>query len=133
MRLALLILLLTGAVAGGSYRQLSAADEARFFRTGGEAFTGRSIHLHLTPTPFMKPPGKAQPTSAGVKYHLYTYRGVKFLVHPRNPYYEQFRRKRKRGKIVCVKGKVLRFGPEIGVGVLIHRIRALAKPKRTRR
>jgi len=132
MRLLLLILGLCCVAGSGSYRRLRPDDEARFYQTGAAAFQGRSIHLHLSPAPFLKAPRKVKPTSVGQVYHLYTYRRVKFLVHPRNPYYEQFRRKRKTGKIVCVKGKVMRFEKEIGMAVLIHRIRAMPKPKRPR-
>jgi hypothetical protein len=122
----LLVVILT-LLAGSSYRRLRSADESRFYGTRGAAFMGSHLHLHLPPTPFLSPPKKAQPSRRSPVLDQYTYRKVKFLVNPRNPYYQQFRRKRKSGKIVCVKGRVEHHLGKIGTAVRVHRIRAITK------
>ena len=127
MNTAALGLILLSLVGGGSYERLSHAEGARFYRTRGRAFLGRHLHLHLPPTPFLSPPKLVCPPRRRTPYHLYKYRGMKFLVHAQNPYYQQFRRKRKKGKIICVKGRVADFSGEIGRVVLIHRIRGITQ------
>ena len=116
-------------LGGGSYQRLSPADEARFFQSGASAFLGFRVHLHLPPAPFMSPPKKVRPTVRSPVFHQYTYRNVKFLVDPANPYYQQVRRKRMAGKIVCLKGRVRQFTRKTGPSVLIHRIRGITKPR----
>ena len=91
----LVLVLLSGSE---SYRRLQGAEEARFYQSRGVAFRGRRVHLHLPVTPFLKKPGREQPTPNSPVFDRYTHRKVKFLVRPKNPYYQQFRRKRKQGK-----------------------------------
>jgi len=128
MKTATLVAVIIALIGDGSYRRLPHPDESRFYGTRGAAFIGSRLHLHLPPTPFMSPPKKVQPSRRSPVLDQYTYRKVKFLVHPRNPYYQQFRRKRKSGKIVCVKGRVEHHLGTIGTAVRIHRIRAIPKP-----
>ena len=127
MKTAVLGLILLSLVGGESYKRLSQVEGTRFYRTRGRAFLGRHLHLLLPPAPFLAPPKLVCPPRRRAPYHLYTYRGIKFLVHPQNPYYQQFRRKKKKGKIVCVKGRVADFAGEIGTVVLIHRIRGITR------
>jgi len=132
MKPAILVLATLVLLGGGSYRRLPSEDEVRFYRTRGLAFLGSRLHLHLPCTPFMKTPEKVQPSRRSPVLHQYTYRKVKFLVDPRNPYYEQFLRKRKAGKVVCVKGRVEHHLGPIGTAVRVHRIRAVSKPRSKR-
>ena len=120
VRIALIgvILVLTGG--GESYRRLEGENEVRFYRSRAVAFRGRRLHLHLPMTPFLKKPDREQPTPGSPEYDCYTYRKVKFLVRPDNPHYQQFRRKRKQGKIVCVKGRVVRLPGKTGTVRMRH-------------
>ena len=127
MKTAALGLILLSLVGGESYKRLSRAEEPRFYETRGRAFLGRRLHLHLPPAPFLAPPELVCPPRRRTPYHLYKYRGIKLLVHPQNPYYQQFRRKKKRGKIVCVKGRTADFAGKVGTAVLIHRIRGITR------
>ena len=129
MKLASIGVMILILLGDGSYRRLRTAEQSRFYATQGAAFLGSCLHLHLPPTPFMSPPKKVQPSRRSPVLHQYTYRKVKFLVHPWNPYYQQFRRKRKAGKIVCVKGRVVHHAGRIGTAVQVHRIRAISKPR----
>jgi len=132
MKSAALGLILLTLLDGGSYIHLSGAEEVRFYKTRGRGFVGRRLHIHLSPAPFLKPPKLVRLRCKRPVYHQYLHRGVKFLVHPQNAYYLQFKRKRKAGKIVCVKGRVLLFPGKIGPAVLIHRIRGITKQPKKR-
>ena len=123
----LILLLLSG---GTSYERLTEREEALFYRSRGKALLGRRLHLHLPPTPFLNPPEKVRPGPTESIHHLYEYRHVKFIVHPGNPYYQQFRRKRKTGKIVCIKGEVVHFPQPDLTAVRIHRIRGITRKRR---
>lgn len=93
---------------GGSYRKLDGeGDVARFYATRGEAFVGRSLHIHVPRTVFRKevPVEKRRTDSRNREF---ADRGVPLLVSPGNPYFQQFLRKRSSGGQVCVKGRVER-------------------------
>jgi hypothetical protein len=123
----LILLLLAG---GTSYERLTEREEALFYRSRGKAMLGRRLHLHLPPTPFLNPPENVRPDPTEPVHHQYVYRNVKFIVHPGNPYYQQFRRKRKTGKIVCLKGEVVHFPQSDLTAVRIHRIRGITLRRR---
>ncbi|MBN2490369.1 MAG: hypothetical protein JXQ29_05925 [Planctomycetes bacterium] len=129
---AALSLFLLALAAGGSYETLSEREEALFYRSRGSALVGRRLHLHLPPAPFLRPPEKIRPGAAEPCYDQYVHRNVKFIVHPGNPYYQQFRRKGAGDRIVCIKGAVVHFAETHLTAVRIHRIRGIppAPPRR---
>ena len=121
------VLLLVAAVAvsapvaagGGSYRKLDGeGDVARYYATRGEAFVGRSLHLHVPRAVFRKeiPPEKRRTTSRNLEF---ADRGVPVLVSPSNPYYRQFLRKQSSGGKACVKGRVERRSGADGAPVAV--------------
>jgi len=122
---AALNLFLLALAAGGSYETLSEREEALFYRSRGSALVGRRLHLHLPPAPFLRPPEKIRPGAAEPCYDHYVHRNVKFIVHPDNPYYRQFRRKGAGDRIVCIKGEVVHFAETNLTAVRIHRIRGI--------
>jgi len=120
-------LLLVGAVSfsspvaagGGSYRKLDGeGDVARYYATRGEAFVGRSLHLHVPRAVFRKEvsPEKRRTTSRNLEF---ADRGVAVLVSPSNPYYRQFLRKKASGGKACVKGRVERRSGTDGAPVAV--------------
>lgn len=113
-RAALAALVATAAAAlpalagGGSYHKVdSEADVARFYSSRGEAFVGRSVHVHVPRTVFRKEiaPEKRRTESRNREF---ADRGVPLLVSPSNPYFQQFLRKKASGGQACVKGRVER-------------------------
>ncbi len=129
LMIGLIPLLLTG---GGSYKKLSAVAEARFFASHGRSQLGNSLHLHLSPKPFMRKPERAQPGRKHSTYYLFTVRGVKMLIHPANPHYRQFLRKKKSGKELCIKGHMRKWPGKIGPAFLVKRLRAISRPTRVK-
>ncbi len=105
---------------GGSYRKIeSQGDVARWYSSRAEAFVGTSVHVHVSSGVFRKEsaPEKRKTKS---KNREYQDRGVPLLVSPRNPYFQQFERKRSsKGGRVCVKGRVERRPGRDGKAVAV--------------
>ena len=96
--------------AGGSYRKIdSEGDVSSWYRTRGEAFVGKAVHIHVPRAVFRDPiaPEKRRTTSRNLEF---ADRGIPILVSPGSPYFQQYLRKRAGGgKTVLLFGKIKHY------------------------
>ncbi len=98
------VLSLAAAAQGptGSYVRPTPAEEAAFWASGGRSHAGRTIHIHVPPTPFRKPPLPLR------GFLVFVHRNVRFAMAEGDPALESWRRRRATAGTACVKGVVRR-------------------------
>lgn len=84
----------------GSYVRPTPAEEAAFWASGGRSHAGRTIHIHIPPTAFRKPPLLLR------GFVVFVHRNVRFAMAAGDPAFESWRRRKAVGGTACVKGVV---------------------------
>jgi hypothetical protein len=108
----LIPLLLCLSLSGESHSDVSyvrvLTTEARteFYRTGGAAWAGSRVHLHV-PGNVLRKDFKEYRTAEGAVYHRYDNRSVPLLVAPHNRLYLEVMRRLNEVEVLCVKGRVV--------------------------
>jgi len=103
-----LLLAAAGPAAGTSGRSiLSKKKLEEFFATGGRAYEGRKVHIHLSAS-LLKKKGKTVRLSGGRIALVFENKSVPVLINPRNIYFRRLKRKKDVTGLLCIKGHVYR-------------------------
>jgi hypothetical protein len=87
-------------------RVLTTEARAEFYRTGGAAWAGSRVHLHV-PGSVLRKAFKEYRTADGGLYHRFDNRSVPLLVEPHNRLYLEVMRRLDEVEVLCVKGRVV--------------------------
>jgi hypothetical protein len=110
--MAFLLILVSLSLWGGSHsdvsyvRVLTPEARAEFYRSGGAAWRGSRVHLHVSGSVLRKQ-RKEERLSSGAFYHRYDNRSVPLLVAPHNRLYREVLRRLDEVEVLCVKGRVM--------------------------